>query len=180
VGPLACGSRGSFGGGAALGRSSGGSGGGSRLATRAAASTRLPAPPPAVAAASGAASVRVWQITSRGPEAHARDRSPPERANVAYALDSIHVRIRGADRRAARLRRARRRAQAVGVSAPERRSPRPSRCAAGDGSTSQRFRIAASSRSRSAEHVTPSVSSTITGTSSTHEWTTRLRMAERG
>ena len=39
----------------------------------------------AVAAVSGAASVRVWQIMSRGPGLGAR-RSPPEGASVGYSL----------------------------------------------------------------------------------------------
>ncbi len=38
----------------------------------------------AVASAPGAASVRVWQITLRGPGPGAR-RSPPEGAEVGYA-----------------------------------------------------------------------------------------------
>src|SRR5262249_28223203 len=40
---------------------------------------------PAVALAPGAASVRVWQITSRAG-GHPAARPPPERANLAYAL----------------------------------------------------------------------------------------------
>jgi hypothetical protein len=50
-------------------------------------------------------------------------------------------------------------------------------CAAGDGSTSQKFRTASSSRTHSAGHVRPRISSTITGTFSTREWTSRREAA---